>query len=773
MSANKKNNIHSSRFNTAFHDDRVMDSMLAKMLQSESDQQQFLDRCMEGIAKIDTSEELVILGENVHDDASAELRNQASAIQLMGIAAVLLVGCFMYSMFLALATPERQYAATRHLDAPVDSGTASMLEVASNCTLQPNGGVGEHLVGEVAPVTMSEQEWIDLESAIATYELRENLNQPKDPSEAISLNEIESMFAEDSIPKRYFNVKIKLNGQGRGPLLVNNCVIAKNLESFESKIILSKFVPELAQRISLFGPRLGQVFGNISLETSQGNIIQPFDTIGEFKNATTAICKSLEEMGGNDGDENFKARVALRHLAKKTNDLFQGWAQDSIQIGFADTPRYRDPAERFARVINLKDFHIFAKTGTFLVKPRELYLPETSIQHLDASLLRQQLASGTQELSLFKNVREFELFKAAILATASLDPFDSKARDEPIEQLVDNRTDLVGLPLVMGRDCHMEEKRANSMDLVSRELGPTMALSFANRPGTNLDVITKRKAVTFANVLPGYNGDSQKILTVDQMVQHEVPTLKLDFLAKLGSERNQVNANLLACYAKYDLDEGIRMAATRSLANYDPAAYRKQLLKGFSYPWEIVAQHSAESLVRLNDIDAVPELVELLRAPSPNSPYKNKQGKYVRRQLVAVNHMKNCMLCHAPSYSSRDRGRAIVPEWNRPVPPSYYHPGSSPSRLVARADITYLRQDFSVMQPVEKHNHWPKNQRFDYVVREAPVAGEDAGRSRQVATQSYRDAIVFALQKLTDRMPERNDYNTWRKIADEIKSMSP
>ena len=77
------------------------------------------------------------------------------------------------------------------------------------------------------------------------------------------------------------------------------------------------------------------------------------------------------------------------------------------------------------------------------------------------------------------------------------------------------------------------------------------------------------------------------------------------------------------------------------------------------------------------------------------------------------------------------------------------------------------------MQPVVKHNHWPKNQRFDYVVREAPVAGEDAGRSRQVATQSYRDAIVFALQKLTDRMPERNDYNTWRKIADEIKSMSP
>ena len=136
------------------------------------------------------------------------------------------------------------------------------------------------------------------------------------------------------------------------------------------------------------------------------------------------------------------------------------------------------------------------------------------------------------------------------------------------------------------------------------------------------------------------------------MVQHEVPTLKLDFLAKLGSERNQVNANLLACYAKYDLDEGIRMAATRSLANYDPAAYRKQLLKGFSYPWEIVAQHSAESLVRLNDIDAVPELVELLRAPSPNSPYKNKQGKYVRRQLV-------CLLYTSPS--PRDLSTARMP----------------------------------------------------------------------------------------------------------------
>jgi hypothetical protein len=72
-----------------------------------------------------------------------------------------------------------------------------------------------------------------------------------------------------------------------------------------------------------------------------------------------------------------------------------------------------------------------------------------------------------------------------------------------------------------------------------------------------------------------------------------------------------------------------------------------------------------------------------------------------------------------------------------------------------RADITYLKQDFSVLQPVANHGAlWPADQRFDYLARQRPVSKaelqlwqETGPGDRPVSRQ--QEAILYALRQLT------------------------
>ena len=52
-----------------------------------------------------------------------------------------------------------------------------------------------------------------------------------------------------------------------------------------------------------------------------------------------------------------------------------------------------------------------------------------------------------------------------------------------------------------------------------------------------------------------------------------------------------------------------------------------------------------------------------------------------------------------------------------PTSPQYYDGDG----IFVRADVTYLRQDFSVMQSVENPGKWPALQRFDFLVRIRPA----------------------------------------------------
>jgi hypothetical protein len=71
-----------------------------------------------------------------------------------------------------------------------------------------------------------------------------------------------------------------------------------------------------------------------------------------------------------------------------------------------------------------------------------------------------------------------------------------------------------------------------------------------------------------------------------------------------------------------------------------------------------------------------------------------------------------------------------------------------------RADVTYLRQDFSLLQQVVKPDKWPAWQRFDFLVRTRELPAQEAaeldkgGPHRQLV-YPQRDAVLFALRELT------------------------
>jgi hypothetical protein len=166
-----------------------------------------------------------------------------------------------------------------------------------------------------------------------------------------------------------------------------------------------------------------------------------------------------------------------------------------------------------------------------------------------------------------------------------------------------------------------------------------------------------------------------------------------------------------------------------------------------------VADHAAEALVALKDREALPQVSELLDQPDPCLPFLDKEKKPVVAQLVAVNHLRNCLLCHAPSTNDSDMCRGAVPTPGRSLSPRYY---TDAGTIFVRADVTYLQQDFSAIQPVTETAPWPEMQRFDYLIRNRPLTAEEradleaASSVRQVQDSfPQKEAALFVLRELT------------------------
>jgi hypothetical protein len=315
------------------------------------------------------------------------------------------------------------------------------------------------------------------------------------------------------------------------------------------------------------------------------------------------------------------------------------------------------------------------------------------------------------------------------------------------------------------------------------------------------------QVAAFAGPKPAGEADSWRhedaLPTLVQMLQSEDRPVRLVLVELLTTIKGRAASAALARRALFDLSAEVREAAVKALKGRPRDEYRALLLDGLRYPWAPAADHAAEALVALDDRASMPMLTALLEGPDPAGPVIRTFRKadpaliwagprprepwpatvvalderpggeprtsllgepsdrvrplkgaplevYAVREVVRVNHLRNCLLCHAAATSPSDPVRGLVPSPGQPLPAPFSTPYYEGQRgIFVRADVTYLRQDFSVPQPVAQAGAWPAHQRYDYVVR-TRYPTEAELRRTEPPTYPQREAVRWALRELGD-----------------------
>lgn len=428
---------------------------------------------------------------------------------------------------------------------------------------------------------------------------------------------------------------------------------------------------------------------------------------------------------------------------------------------------------------------VYSKPGAKHPEPAVEPTPAPSqeaqvVQEKPAPTFRRRQLEGEVDLRerLDKDVRQLDVeaekgTTATLLASVSnTKPKQTGDKDTPgsenktpsILDLLAKRDDLKGLPVRKETDCKTSDKEAKAMQHMSLQVRTGTAK--ITRPDT-------KKEQSYSFSYETYNYDRQMVSYVErclkgmewredagvrlqvQMFQAENYAVRMKILSLLADTNGKSATVALAQRAVFDLDPEIREATIKALKNRSRQEYRPVLLEALRYPWAPVADHAAEALVALNDRGTVGELVSLLDKPDPQAPRQTKDKKWVAPELVRINHLGNCVLCHAPCSAKEDTVRGLVPERDKPIPVMYYQ--SAKGNFV-RADVTYLKQDFSLMHVVENAGKWPKLQRFDYLVRERELCDDDVSmrllsKDDSKANPSYpqREAVLWALRELTGK----------------------
>ena len=715
-------------------------------------------------------------------------------------------------------------SSTQHTDGSVDPANKSIAPTPS-----ADEAIVVHAIPDLKPRSKNEHH-SDQPNSIAENPLQQPMpidnKNPPQPADQPPRGSVEIVDA-DPVPRLQWHLAIDFQKNGLGSITLNDKPITGSLLVDNADFVLRQLGDELTRRVQFFETRLGsEISGSINIGSTQF----PFKNIDELEPTIERACKyfaTLESSNLSIG-EFAQLRKSIRQMVYKNPTATTSIDLSNRQIAFStedevfticsvlaasesvlqDTAKQRLAWEQrrnyqvpehlpAANSITSKAFANFATNGHFVLPtPKTETAKFSSIQKLGEQELKTFLYTTVGSFDLFTNTREFrraeqsisenaqrfqDRVKRKLKSIAKASPADKPKLTEKILAQVD-RTDLEskkyflsrdidsqGLPLVMGDECRSSRDDAVAIDWVSSTLGSAVNQfdpSLGSRDPSNNDAFRIRelkkqlKNATDASVNP------QHLKTADQILQIDHPRMRLELIEALEKSETDTALKLLAKRAKFDFVPEVRLAATTTLARFPRDQYREELLAGLKYPWHVIAQHSAEALVRLDDQEAIPELVAMLDLPHPNTPVQVDKNKFVKLELVAINHMRNCLLCHAPAGSSHDIATGVIPSWDRPLPKQYYK-SENPHSTSVRADVTYLEQDFSVVQPVLNHGLWPQDQRFDYVVQQRPLKRIKANQlSKQFADAPNlnREAIVFALQKLTDENPKDNSSKSWKAI---------
>jgi len=231
------------------------------------------------------------------------------------------------------------------------------------------------------------------------------------------------------------------------------------------------------------------------------------------------------------------------------------------------------------------------------------------------------------------------------------------------------------------------------------------------------------------------------IAALSQILAPEPKSMRYELVKKLARSIRPDATKAIAKAAVFDLDEQVRFYAIKELMNR-PKEHAAQidevLMQGIRYPMASVAKQAAHAIFALKREELVPQLVAFLGEAAPGDPVEAKvedRDVCTVREVVRINHHRNCLLCHPPTQTgSTDEVPGVIPIPGNPFsqsPGEAYGRAQSSGEPMVRADTTYLRQDFSAMMPVENAQPWPEMQRFDFLVRTRVVEGKELADLKQ------------------------------------------
>jgi HEAT repeat protein len=278
---------------------------------------------------------------------------------------------------------------------------------------------------------------------------------------------------------------------------------------------------------------------------------------------------------------------------------------------------------------------------------------------------------------------------------ATFDDIAGHPSFEPVP-ILNQRPDFSQLPLRHGRASRLTPREADRLQTLSKRLQSylanrsvetcggchttELALDFkrigGHEPQTTVDLEPLRRALREDKDgrQPAWRRP-EAIPTLQQVLTPEPAPVRGLFVELLGEIEGRKASVALAQRAVFDLSPEVRRQAVEALRKRPRHEYRQVLLDSLRYPWLPAAEHGAEALVALEDREAVPSLVGLLKEPSPNAPVKLPNGKVVVREVVRLRHAFNCLTCHPPAATNRE-----------PVPGAV--PGINLTRVITRTEPT-------------------------------------------------------------------------------------
>ncbi|HEV3385655.1 MAG TPA: HEAT repeat domain-containing protein [Gemmata sp.] len=390
---------------------------------------------------------------------------------------------------------------------------------------------------------------------------------------------------------------------------------------------------------------------------------------------------------------------------------------------------------------------------------------------------------------------------------AKINHVNANKTDAFMTALLENRDDLAGLPFAMGDDCRTSVERTKQFT----QAVASVRRALANPNGEIFQTEGRPSAPfqpgTVTSVPQGVNGNTPtfwsqyriicenedaaqvradktkceqvtlaRIAALMQLLAPETPEIRLGMVKYLTSIPLVEATKALARLAIFSPEDEVRFAAIDALKVRREKDYTEIFVQGLRYPWPAVAKRSADAIARMGRSDLIPELVAVLASEDPRMPTtKSEDSKQVPtiREMVKVNHHRNCMMCHAPGNPSNVSSNAItaeVPIPGQPLPSQFEGYRQSSFDLMIRVDVTYLRQDFSALLPVADAHPWPDLQRFDFFIRERKLTSEEADIYKVKLTAKeegvlspYHKAALAALRELTgkDTAPTAE---AWRKL---------